>query len=111
MLKSSQKDSPKVVVFRDSGEQDLKKVSIVGHGADVSVDSRSLEDAFMTLLCLYYVLNVQYPICFCGVLGILQSYYIGDDKYDGFKSNAYKRFVPQIARAVKTVKDQSTDSE
>ncbi len=79
----------------------------MGNSATVNVATKRLEDGFLTLLSVYYVLNVQYPISFCGVLAILQCYMIGDDTYEGFTSNAYKRFIPKIKRVIRDIQDQN----
>ena len=95
-LKTKPEDSPKVVAFKDGEE--LKKTFIVG-GEGVVEMGKALEDSFLLLLGVYYILNIQYPKCYSGVLGVLQKFYIKDSPYSLWKSTGHKMLIPRLVEA------------
>ena len=61
----------------------MKSVFIVGHNTIVHATT-SIQYAILALIGVYYILDVTYPKCYAGVLGIMQTYYLGDTRQDTF---------------------------
>ena len=86
----------------------MKSVFIVGHNTIVHATT-SIQYAILALIGVYYILDVTYPKCYAGVLGIMQTYYLGDTRprhvYQGYKSSGYKTLEPQIQDALAAISE------
>ena len=97
-LQSNKTEPPKLVAFKDSGEDEMKKIFVVSHGTYVAVTSAKPNDAFLTLFGVYYIINGQYPKCYNGVMGFLQQYWLQESSYDGWKSSKYCLLEPRVKK-------------
>ena len=103
-LKSTDLDAPHLVVFEDE-EGRIKKTFLVGHGAHAEMVTTTMTTALLTLIGTYFVLNMQYPKCYSGVLGIFQSYWLNESQYVGWKSTPFKLFESRLVIAKENIKE------
>ena len=77
------------MIIKSDGK--IRGVFIVGDGVHISC-SKTVADAVITLLGVYYVFDLEYPKIYSQLLGTLQTHCIGGVQFEGKKSSKYRVF-------------------
>ncbi|GIY09160.1 hypothetical protein CDAR_535161 [Caerostris darwini] len=92
-VQSNENSSPLLFIFSDGVE--LQKAFIAGDKTIIHTDTTDLGEALIILIATYYTFSMDYPKSFSQILGLLQTYVVGES-YESIKSNRYTAFVSML---------------
>ncbi|GIX89574.1 hypothetical protein CEXT_52902 [Caerostris extrusa] len=92
-VQSNENSSPLLFIFSDGVE--LQKAFIAGDKTIIHTNTTDLGEALIILIATYYTFSMDYPKSFSQILGLLQTYVVGES-YESIKSNRYTAFVSML---------------
>ncbi|GBM22903.1 hypothetical protein AVEN_202159-1 [Araneus ventricosus] len=93
-VQSIENSSPLLYIFSDGVQ--LQKALVAGDKTVIHTNTTDLNEALIILIATYYTFSIEYPKSFSQILGLLQTYVVGES-YEGTKSNRYSAFVKKIS--------------
>lgn len=96
-LRTDENTSPHLLIF--TAGDNIIDAYIVGDNQVIKTDANTLFDALIVLIATYYTFNLEYPKVFSQVLGLFQTYVIGEN-YTGIKSNMCTLFLKKLGENV-----------
>ena len=109
-LRTKKTTPPHLVALKDAESNKLKRVFVVGNGTYIPCkEGCTIRGAYVNLMAIYFVFQLQYPTIYCGALGMLQTHFfrIGDYALEGgFASAGYKRLSGNVKKAVAKIEQQ-----
>ena len=97
---SKAQDPPRLIALKIPGEDVIKKAFVVCHTTYNEVTNGNPLNAFLTLIGAYYTLNLQYLKMYAGVLWFMETYFLGESEYTGWRSAAYQLLEPRLKQSM-----------
>ena len=97
--------APYLVAFKNSRDHALTGLFIVAEGVSIMAPvAGGIMGGILKLLIAYYVFDLEYPRQFAMVLGVLQTFLLGE-VYKGRSSQKFKFFIERLRLAFNKVPD------
>jgi len=93
---SEEEDAPVLVVFLDTENNYLCNY-VIGDDTKIFGQTINIFDGIILLMASYYVFDLEYPIIYSQVLGIIQHWVLGDI-FTQTKSTNWITFSDQLSR-------------
>ncbi len=110
-LHTTKTTPPHLVAFKDTESNKLQRLFIVGNGTYIPCkEGCTIRGAYVNLMAIYFVFQLQYPTIYCGALGMLQTHFIRIGDYaleGGFASAGYKRLSGNVKKAIAKLERQN----
>ena len=97
-MQSKDSEAPRLVVFSEDDEAVINNIKSTFIVADTIVieTGADMKEAILSLLGVYYVCCMEYPKLYSQILGLLQTYIVGNMPFDKKTSAKYKSFVSKL---------------
>ena len=97
-LESKSGQPPRLHVFRSAGQ--VSGAAITADSVKIICSGDTIHAHVIDLLAVYYVFQMSYPKIFSQILGVLQTFVIKTQPYDGQKSSKYKPVVAKLRNCI-----------
>ncbi|XP_015911228.2 uncharacterized protein [Parasteatoda tepidariorum] len=93
-VQSIENSSPLLYIFSD-GEK-IQKAYVAGDKTVITTDTTNFYEALITLIATYYAFSLDYPKTFAQVLGLFQTFIVGES-YKGMQSSKCQAFIKRLS--------------